>query len=495
MKTFFKIFIISFIVFALKIYSDGNKSKTRWGEDILVRGGNPTMGIDWDEDEVTGYLYAVLDSSGYDSDHAEIYRSTDNGQTWSLWYRPALVNDSSVTNPRIRVVRDAGDTSWVCVFGIWCEHDGNDELWMRAFRADDPATHFEYAVDNYVDYYDVESDKGDSAYIYVTYIKNNYVMFARNNLSGAWQDNIALFNNPGSDPSPQVATNSRGDVGVCFVDTSQSAGGRDEIRLVRSKDKGLIWLPVQQVGANTGYHGISELDIAYSQDTTQTVWITNTWTVVGNRRVGYFYSTDTSATWNYGGILTGPPSAEEYDCNIRTNRSTGNLALLYTGDLTTRRSVAYSYSSDTDPDSVDEAIYINDDSLSEIARAPAIVGWTENGPAVMYVDYGENNVYFDTLFYISGIDEDGEDILSIKLDNSILTSKGTIARYSVPGTGMVNMNLFNVNGQIVRRILNSVQTPGTYEINLDYEGLGPGVYILRLETTSGNACRKTILIE
>lgn len=452
------------------------------------------MGIDWDEDEVTGYLYALLDSNGIDSDHAELYRSTDNGQTWSLWYKYALVNDSSVVNPRVRVVRDEGDTSWVCVLGIWCESSGNDELWMRGFKADDPATHFDYAVDNYVDCYDIESDKGNSAYIYVTYVKNDEIMFARNDLSGPWVDYDTIFSNPGSDPSPQVATNSSGDVGVCFIDTSLSPGGRDEMRLARSKDYGLAWLPIQQIISNTGNHLISELDMAYSQDaSTQAAWITNTWTI-GTRRIGFCYSTDTAATWNYGGILDGPPSLEEYGCNIRSNRSIGELALLYTADLGYKLDVAYAHSLDASPDIIDSAVFVNDDSLSEIATSPAIVGWTGTNPAVMYVDYGENNVYFDTLTYAAGIDEE-ENILSVMLDDNILTSKGTVVKYSVLKRGIVNINLINVNGQVVRKILNSVQTPGIYEINLDYQGLTPGIYILHLETASGNACRKTILIE
>ena len=494
MRTIFKFFIILFIVLTIRVYSDENEPKTRWSTDVLVRTGSPTMGIDWDEDEVTGYLYAVLDSNGIDGDHAELYRSTDNGQTWSLWYKSALSNDSSLTNPRVRVARDAGDTSWVCVFGIWCESSGNDELWMRAFKTIDPNQRFSHVVDNYVDCYDIEADKGDSAYIYVTYVKNNEIRFSRNNLSGPWQDNIVLFTDAGPDPSPQVATNSRGDVGVCFVDTSLSPGGRDEIRLIRSKDKGWIWLSVQQIISNTGNHGISELDMAYSQDTTQAAWITNTWTVSGDRRVGFCYSIDTAATWAYGGILDGPPSPEQYGCNIRANRSIGELAALYTADLGFRRDVAYAHSYDYDPDSFDVAVTVSDDSLSEIATVPAIVGWTGGGPGIMYVDYGENNVYFDTLTYGAGIDEEGN-ILSVKLDNNILTSTGTIARYSVLKRGMVNINLVNVNGQIVRRIFNSVQVPGTYELNLDYHGLAPGIYILHLETASGKTGKKTILIE
>lgn len=494
MKTFIKILVITFIVFTLKGYANEVQMETLWSTDSLVRSGK-TMGVDWDEDETNGYLYALLDSNGYDHDHAELYRSTDNGLTWSLWYKNALVNDSSVTNPRVRVVRDANDTSWVCVFGIWCESDGNDELWMRAFRTDDPNRHFEYSVDNYVDYYDIESDKGDSAFIYVTYIKYSNVLFARNNLSGAWQDHIVLFSNPCSDPSPQISTDSKGNVGVCFVDTSQSIGGRDEIRLVRSKDKGWIWLPVQQVGANTGYHGISELDMAYSQDAlTQVAWISNTWTVTGNRRVGYYYSIDTAATWNYGGILSGPPSPEQFGCNIRANRITGDLALLYIADYWGKYNIAYTYAPDTNPIGFDDAIFINEDSLSQIAKPSAIVGWTGTNPAIMYVDYGENHVYFDWLAN-SGIDEHVDNVSLIELDNNIMTLKKVTAKYSILKTGMVKMTLLNVTGQIVRTILNSIQTTGKYEIKIDCEGLCSGIYILYLQTDVGNDYRKITVIK
>jgi len=494
MKAFIKILIISFIALVLKGYANEIQLETLWSTDSLVKSGK-TMGIDWDEDETNGYLYAVVDSNGYNSDHIEIYRSTDNGLTWQLWYKYAATNDSSLTNPRVRVGRDADDTSWVCVFAIWCESSGNDELWMRAFKTTDHTTHFEYNVDNYIEFYDVESDKGDSAYVYATYIKMDNIIFARNDLSGAWQNYNTIFANPCSYPSPQVSTDSKGNVGVCFIDTSLSTGGRDEIRLVRSKDYGQTWVPVQQVTVNTGYHGISELDMAYSQDaSTQAAWISNTWTVSNNRRVGYYYSTDTAVVWNYGGILSGPPSSEEFKCNIRSNRSTGDLALIYMADYFGKYNAAYTYAPATDPTGFDDAIYINDDSLSQIATPTAIVGWAGIDPAIMYVDYGENNVYFDWLTN-SGIDVQVEKISLIELDNNILTSKRVAAKYSIHKTGMVNITLLNVTGQIVRTLLNSIQAPGTYEINIDCEGLSSGIYILYLGTNVGNDYRKITLIK
>jgi len=60
---------------------------------------------------------------------------------------------------------------------------------------------------------------------------------------------------------------------------------------------------------------------------------------------------------------------------------------------------------------------------------------------------------------------------------------------------MVNITLLNVTGQIVRTLLNSIQAPGTYEINIDCEGLSSGIYILYLGTNVGNDYRKITLIK
>ncbi len=57
----------------------------------------------------------------------------------------------------------------------------------------------------------------------------------------------------------------------------------------------------------------------------------------------------------------------------------------------------------------------------------------------------------------------------------------TTIKYAVPVTGQVKMSVYNSMGQLVKVLVNEVQTSGTYNISFDGSDLASGVYLYRLE--------------
>jgi len=76
----------------------------------------------------------------------------------------------------------------------------------------------------------------------------------------------------------------------------------------------------------------------------------------------------------------------------------------------------------------------------------------------------------------------------------------TVIRYSVAQSGPVNLRIYNVQGALVRTLVNKQHVPGSYRIRWDGtndfgEHLGSGVYFYRLETRTGADSKKLIMLK
>jgi len=69
----------------------------------------------------------------------------------------------------------------------------------------------------------------------------------------------------------------------------------------------------------------------------------------------------------------------------------------------------------------------------------------------------------------------------------------TNIRYSNPSQSRVRLSVFNLKGQMVKEVVNGVQSPGNYTVSLDASGLGSGIYFYRLDTATGSITRKMVL--
>jgi photosystem II stability/assembly factor-like uncharacterized protein len=71
----------------------------------------------------------------------------------------------------------------------------------------------------------------------------------------------------------------------------------------------------------------------------------------------------------------------------------------------------------------------------------------------------------------------------------------TVIRYSLPHADHVTLQVFNVLGQLVRTLVNEVQSAGYKEVTFDASSIPTGVYFYRLQTGTFIETKKLLLIK
>jgi hypothetical protein len=67
--------------------------------------------------------------------------------------------------------------------------------------------------------------------------------------------------------------------------------------------------------------------------------------------------------------------------------------------------------------------------------------------------------------------------------------------YQLPIIGLASLNLYNLNGQLIRRLVNETQAVGKHQAVIDGTGLPAGVYLLRLTSGGETAVTKVALVK
>lgn len=67
--------------------------------------------------------------------------------------------------------------------------------------------------------------------------------------------------------------------------------------------------------------------------------------------------------------------------------------------------------------------------------------------------------------------------------------------YSIPSEGQVNVSIYNLTGQEVTSLVNTVQNRGSYSINWDGSTYPSGLYFVRLETPGASSIHKITLLK
>jgi hypothetical protein len=71
----------------------------------------------------------------------------------------------------------------------------------------------------------------------------------------------------------------------------------------------------------------------------------------------------------------------------------------------------------------------------------------------------------------------------------------TSINYSIPESGFVTLDVYNLLGEKVGTLVNGVQEAGRYEINFDASNLASGVYVYSLRSGSFNLVKKMLLMK
>ncbi|MGB9722202.1 MAG: T9SS type A sorting domain-containing protein [bacterium] len=467
----------------------------RWGTDILIADKEVGEGQDFDEDEVTNDIYVAFDTYHSTNDSLLVYKSTDGGDTWSL-FNIGTNGDGYIGNPKVRVVRDASGQSWVVFIGLWYEPTGARQLWSRRVRTDGTGATFEQIAGDSVVFADIDGDVGTSAWCYCTYVdrigSNYYQMYtSRNALAGSgWQNTTNIFNDPQVFPYPAIAAGAGGNVTVAFIDDRITTN--QEVRIKRSTDYGATWLGSEQVSNNSGAALLSYTDIGYSHGSTQTGWIFVTFAWTGDHNVGYYYSTNSGVNWTYGDIMY-PYTGDQNVSAVRCRKATGSITAAYNCDP--GDSTMFTWTSVGDPTGFDNGVKINDYGATGLW--PPTAGWINRGggfSAIIYSRIGTYRPYFDWLGN-TGTTEGNEQEPSSLLSLSPNPSNGaTKLSFMVKSAGNVKISLYDASGRLVNNIINGAKSAGTYTLTLNNQKLPNGIYFVRIEKPEGTATKTMTIV-
>ncbi len=71
----------------------------------------------------------------------------------------------------------------------------------------------------------------------------------------------------------------------------------------------------------------------------------------------------------------------------------------------------------------------------------------------------------------------------------------TTIKYQIPNDGMVSLKIYDINGQLVKTLVNKEQAVGKYSVTFDASSLSSGIYLYKLQSNSFNKSLKMLLIK
>jgi len=71
----------------------------------------------------------------------------------------------------------------------------------------------------------------------------------------------------------------------------------------------------------------------------------------------------------------------------------------------------------------------------------------------------------------------------------------TTIAFSIEKRGLVNLKVYNINGQLVSTLVNRTMTPGNYSVKFDGRGLASGTYYYRLTVDGKLMTKKMTLVK
>jgi hypothetical protein len=108
---------------------------------------------------------------------------------------------------------------------------------------------------------------------------------------------------------------------------------------------------------------------------------------------------------------------------------------------------------------------------------------------------GEINVQAPTSIDDDGADGLLPDVFALNQNYPNPFNPSTVIGFALPTAGHVELNVFNILGQEVLKLVDTEMAAGRYEIEFDGDNLPSGVYFYRLTHQEGTSTRKMVLLK
>jgi hypothetical protein len=496
-------FTVLFVIIStptLKADAPVDATKLRWADDKLIYTGRVNAnswvvetGIEdaaIDVDYFTGNtLRAVV---ACPDTTVRMFRSDDNGQTWSKIDSLDLRFDNG-TQPRI--VHGTDSTYHFFIRAL----EGRGRIYTEAFRTSDDS--YIIGTGGYI-----SGSDSVKSYSVCTDRRSNhdysiFVAYQRGE-GGAGEDDIYLtqtsdqgqtwstpsFVRAGGAMYPDIAYGNDQTLYVAFL---QKYAGNDttEIMVRKSPNFGATWYASVPIASDTFPKMAPQIVAAY--DGSGKVWTIWSFKNLNNPyndwELLYSISENSAANWSPPTWCNSVPDSSEVLPSIGIKDEYGSTS--------NRPYVTFlrGYYDWTGPLSIHTCEWMgsawSEDNIfadsNAVLTKPIQTFILDGEPAIAYVGRNAENVYFDSRIDPSGINEEDDppsyEKINCSIDQSIITGTATL-KYTLPAESTVDISIANILGQKTATLFNDIQEKGEHTLSLSAKNLSQGIYFIVIET-------------
>jgi len=146
------------------------------------------------------------------------------------------------------------------------------------------------------------------------------------------------------------------------------------------------------------------------------------------------------------------------------------------------------------------SVGLNWSAVTDTATPDSCIILLQNAASIVYnnqfVNPSASELYVERIWFSNtteaGISSDVTPANGVSIYPNPFSNKTTI-RYNLTGEGEVNLSVYDMQGREIKNLVNGNQSPGLYTQTFDGNGLSNGVYMYRLQTSSGVQTGKLIL--
>jgi hypothetical protein len=480
-----------------------------WGDDVRIA----------PEDEVrdvriasisNGDLYSIairVDASGY---AVMMHRSTDDGQTWTVYWDNAFGAGYSISSVGI-----ANDNDTLVTWYILTNSSNQCRTWVRVVLPGGIDNPIYYGSPtggfNPVGYNNlhITTDApvyGTGEYIYATWTE----VYGTGPDSTRVMSAVSYENDVSTWELGPTRLRASSGANIYYTGTRTAYGSATDrmwivawlhplgypttydrqVRGWYSDNYGATW-NTTPVDITSATNGIDEYECALAGSHSNTNWVVlatqDTVTTGVNHDVNCWYSTDDGANWTF---LTWITNYDNYLSDVWVDENSTAFYAACRSNSAGAEHERYKEGSISDPASWTNSVIVNDNTtnLSDV-YGPSVSYNMGTGDAILaWTDYASSiySIWFDAEGWTAISERPGQEVspLAIGLAPNPAKSIATLS-YTTQTEGRITVSLYDAAGRLVENLVNETKAAGTYSTAIDSRNIAAGIYFVRVTTPDG----------